>query len=603
MSRRHHAIAVAVTVGIACGSSPAHAWEPIDASRPVWRGAVPYALQSAGSADLGGFGPTEAEVRRGMDDWTRVACTSLTTRYDGSVSSLPRNGDGVSSIGWLESGWPYDSNAIGVTTPQFFRSIGEADMQMNGVNFTWTTESGRGSRVNAYSIVAHEGGHYYGLGHSSDGSAIMYFAYGGGIGTIGTDDQNGICALYPGSSSDCTTTGCPSGYECTGGMCTRVMGDGDTCSPCDSSSACSMGICLGYPDGNGYCGRTCASDADCGGDRCVRIDGAANQCIRVRGASPSCASGPAGCATDSDCSPTQRCNPATGACIDRGGGGDLGAACGGAADCSSGVCFSGTCSQSCNWLDPASCPSGYYCNGQATGTCNAGLCLPGAPGGGALGDPCGSATECSTLFCAEGTCSTPCIPGGASGCPDGTTCQMGVSADCGSCQRAAGLGDACLTNEECASRMCAAAGGMSFCTSFCDASRPCPSGFSCLPVDATTSVCAPDRGGLGAPCTSNEACASGICATFGSGPACTRTCDATNACPRDYECALTGDGVTSVCQRSIPTRSNLSGGCGRCAASATGARPLGWASLSLLGLLLAGRTSRRKRGAGARSER
>jgi hypothetical protein len=58
MSRRHHAIAVAVTVGIACGSSPAHAWEPIDASRPVWRGAVPYALQSAGSADLGGFGPT-----------------------------------------------------------------------------------------------------------------------------------------------------------------------------------------------------------------------------------------------------------------------------------------------------------------------------------------------------------------------------------------------------------------------------------------------------------------------------------------------------------------------------------------------------------------
>jgi MYXO-CTERM domain-containing protein len=61
--------------------------------------------------------------------------------------------------------------------------------------------------------------------------------------------------------------------------------------------------------------------------------------------------------------------------------------------------------------------------------------------------------------------------------------------------------------------------------------------------------------------------------------------------------------VTSVCQRSIPTRSNLSGGCGRCAASATGARPLGWASLSLLGLLLARRTSRRKRGAGARSER
>jgi hypothetical protein len=147
MSRRHAAVAVALSLGVVSASSLAHAWEPLDSSSPTWSGTVPYALQSAGSVDLGGFAPTEAEVRRGMDDWTRVACTSLTSSYEGPVSALPRNGDGVSSIGWLESGWPYDSNAIGVTTPQYFRSIAEADMQMNGVNFTWTTDSGRGSRA------------------------------------------------------------------------------------------------------------------------------------------------------------------------------------------------------------------------------------------------------------------------------------------------------------------------------------------------------------------------------------------------------------------------------------------------------------------------
>lgn len=597
MSRRTSLLTVALASGAVLGAtSLARAWEPLDSSRPVWTTTVPYELHSAGSVDLGGFAATEAEVRRGMDDWTLVACTSLSNSYGGSVSSLPRNGDGVSSIGWLESSWPYDSNAIGVTTPQYWRSITEADMQMNGVNFTWTTDAGRGSRVNTYSIVTHEGGHYYGLGHSSDASAIMYYAYGGGIGTIGSDDQNGICALYPGSGSDCTTTGCPSGYECTSGECVRMMGDGDTCSPCDSGASCSNGICLGYPDGNGYCGRNCTSSADCGGDTCVAIEGASNQCIRVSGSAPDCsAASSSGCRTDSDCGSTERCNPISRECVPRGAGGAIGAACGGSADCSSGVCFNGACSQSCNWLEPTSCPGGFYCNGQATGTCGSGLCLGGSAGGGALGDPCGAATDCQSLFCAEGVCSAPCIPGGVTSCPGGTTCQTGVTADCGSCQQAGALGDACMTNEDCSSRMCAAQAGSSFCTAFCDGTRPCPGGFACVTVDPTTSVCVPDLGGLGAPCASNDSCASGICATIGGESSCTRTCDATNACPRDYDCTLTSDGVTSVCQPHM--RSQVTSGCGRCAVGreASSARPLTCITLGLLGMWVARRRVRRKR--------
>jgi len=593
MSRSFAKLALAaITVSATGLTSVAQAWEPIDSSRPVWRTAAPYTLHSAGSADLG-FSTTEAEVRRGMDDWTRVACTSLRTTYGGTVSSLPRSGDGASGIGWIESGWPHDSNAIGVTSPRFWREIGEADMQMNGVNFTWITGSGRGGMVNTYSIVAHEGGHYYGLGHSDVSSAMMYFAYGGGIGSIGTDDQNGICALYPGSGSDCTTTGCPSGYECSGAMCVRIMGDGGICSPCTSGAECSSGACLGYPDGSGYCGAPCTTSADCGGDTCVGVSDGSRQCVRVRSGTPDCTAS-AGCRTNSDCGASEICNTATGACVARPAGGALGTACGAGTECSSGLCFNGACSESCNWLDPASCPGDFYCNGQVTGMCGAGLCVAGAPGGTPMGGACAANTECQSRFCAEGVCSTPCIPDGAIACPAGYSCQTGALEGCGSCQQASALGDACMINEDCSTRMCAVQGDTSFCTEFCDDTRPCPTGFACLSVDATTSVCAPERGGLGAPCTTNESCASGICATRADRAYCTRTCDEANACPRDYECVVTADGVTSVCEQ----RSRIQSTACRCAAPGRGpALPIATSTLVALALgwTFARRTRRDRR--------
>jgi MYXO-CTERM domain-containing protein len=103
----------------------------------------------------------------------------------------------------------------------------------------------------------------------------------------------------------------------------------------------------------------------------------------------------------------------------------------------------------------------------------------------------------------------------------------------------------------------------------------------------------PSRGGLGAPCTANADCAGNICASQNGSSTCTRTCDATNTCPRDYECVVTSDGVTSVCQER-PRTSVTGSGCGRCAAAAGSPRPLAWASLSVLGLLLAARRRARR---------
>lgn len=557
------------------------AWAPIDGSQPIWRMTVPYAMNNAGSADLGAT-TSETEVQRAMGDWTRVSCTSLRSTYGGSTGTRPSGGDGQSVIGWIESGWRYDGSAIGVTGPAWTTggsgpTIREADMELNGVNYRWITGSGRGSDVNTYSIVLHEGGHYYGLGHSSVSSATMYFAYSGGIDSLGPDDTNGICALYPGTGSDCTTTGCPTGQTCNAGVCEAVTGDGNTCSPCTDGSACTAGLCLGYPDGAGYCGTNCTSSATCGpGEMCVPITGAPSpQCVRFSGGNPSCAAAPTGCTSDAGCAATEMCNVATGACVPRPTTGTtpLGGVCTDSAECVTGLCFVGACSQNCNGLDVTSCPAGFYCNGQATGSCGGGVCQAGVAGGIALGGACATNTDCATLFCTAGTCSQPCIPGGAAACPGGYACQVGATAGCGSCLPERGaLGDPCARNEDCASGLCAMSGSLAFCTALCDpVGSTCPARYLCTNAGAV-SVCAPDGGTLGAACATDADCIGGICAHEGSRAYCTRICS-TDPCPVGFGCVDTSDGTTRVCR----PRTNASCGCR--AAGAGGEGSLGVALL------------------------
>ena len=524
---------------------PASAWEPIYPTRPVWRLPVPYSLHQAGSPDIGGFSGTEPEVRRGMDDWTTVSCTSLTTSYRGMTSSVPGSYEGVSVIGWIESGWRHGSSAIGVTGPRWGSNIIESDMEMNGVNFTWTTGSGSGSRVNAYSIVLHEGGHYYGLGHSNVRGSSMWPSYGGGIIGLGPDDNAGICALYPGSgSSDCTTTGCPSGQECVSGVCQTITGDGTNCSPCARSSECaSNAYCVGYPDGGGYCATTCRSDADCAGDRCVNTSGGP-LCVRFSGSTPSCTVAPSGCTNDSQCAPTEICSG--GDCVPRPAtGSPLGEACTADDGCRSGLCLAGVCTQSCDWLNTTSCPSGFYCDGDSSTSCSTGYCLRGTAGAGALGDSCTGDTECSSLFCDGGTCTTPCVPGGTVGCSAGYTCQVGTLTCRGACRRGRELGDSCEVNSDCASLACAMRGSDSFCTQACNDTTTCPDGFSCLAA-GDQSVCVPDAGGLDDACTTDADCLSGICTTEHGGSYCTRAC---GECPAGFECQAT-ETDAAVCVRT-----------------------------------------------------
>ena len=609
-ARIRTALAAAVVALALLVPGPAEAWTPITSSRPVWCDTAPYAL-GATSSDLG-ESATERETRAGMDEWTTVSCTSLTTRYAGRTSARAGASDGTSMIGWVESNWRHGGQAIGVTGPRWGGRgcIVEADMEMNGVNYTWTTDSGRGTRVNAFSIVLHEGGHYYGLGHSNDQNATMYFAYTGGIDSLNRDDQTGICTLYPGDGEppepECSQkSDCRTGEDCVQGMCQPEAGDGSVCSPCNTASDCGGGadFCLQYPTGGLYCGKLCSSQADCGGDRCVNVSGT-GQCIRVdpTTGSPSCTTAPTGCDNDSDCRSDEVCNMSTGACEPAPMGSGLGEPCEDNTGCASGLCLptpSGTvCSRSCDWLDVGSCPSGFYCDGDAVGACGTGACLAGAAGAGDLGDACDSDTDCASLYCATGVCATPCIPGGASGCPDGFRCQIGAGANCGACKQTGDVGDACDTNEDCTSRICAKreADGATFCTDVCAEDADCRPPLTCDSV-GDRRLCVPPKGDFprpgepGAPCRNAADCDSQLCAMDGDKTFCTNACTDDSACADGFRCQGTEDEGTRVC---APARRD--GGCCSVAAGAgPTARPTPWLLLVLAPLALAWRRKARAR--------
>jgi MYXO-CTERM domain-containing protein len=58
--------------------------------------------------------------------------------------------------------------------------------------------------ISLEAVVTHEAGHFLGLAHSGDMSAVMYAFYQPGAITLTDDDAAGICAVYPPSPSGCS---------------------------------------------------------------------------------------------------------------------------------------------------------------------------------------------------------------------------------------------------------------------------------------------------------------------------------------------------------------------------------------------------------------
>ena len=118
-------------------------------------------------------------------------------------------GDGASTVGWGDQ----PGSVLAVTCTLYssgspFNSAAEFDMQIDP-NWTWTT--GGSPTIDLQSVTTHEFGHALGLGHSGDGSAVMYQSY-----TQGTlkrmpqaDDIAGATAIYGATGGGSTPTNTP----------------------------------------------------------------------------------------------------------------------------------------------------------------------------------------------------------------------------------------------------------------------------------------------------------------------------------------------------------------------------------------------------------
>jgi hypothetical protein len=461
-------------------------------------------------------------------------------------------------------------------------------------------------------------------------------------GRVARLDLLGLC-MVAGFSISCSGRShvkiggaCSRNESCTTGVCLRearqgeqALWQGGYCSGNCERNACPSGTCLRLEDGRSYCVSSCQGNQECrSGYVCATSVGA---CL------PDCRLG-------WSCGSTLTCNANTGTCDPpQVTTGPIGAPCTWNEECSSGLCTpeqgtsgptywsGGSCTLDCT---KASCPSGStcvtyesgsaFCSASCTSASNCrsgyvcatsvGACLPDCR----LGWSCGSTLTCNKD---TGTCDPPQVTTGPIGAPctwneecasglctpeqgaSGPTYWSGGSCTLDCTKASCPSGSTCVTYES----------GSAFCSASCTSASNCRSGYvcatsvgACLPdcrlgwscgstltCNKDTGTCDPPQittGPIGAPCSWNEECASGLCTpeqgasgtTYWSGGSCTLDCTKTS-CPSGATC-VTYESGSAFCSASCTSASDCRSGY-VCATSVGACLPdcrLGWSCGSTL---------------------
>lgn len=224
---------------------------------------------------------------------------------------------------------------------------------------------------------------------------------------------------------------------------------------------------------------------------------------------------------------------------------------------------------------------GLSCNlgGASDPHTDCGACIPITQqmGPQALGGPCTTDAECSSMHCtaAGHYCSEPCTM--ESDCPSAWHCNGAFCAPGG----LSGLGGGCSVPGDCLPEAPDCVEGA--CSTPCTmGTTDCGAGFECYST-AMGDHCLHEGNPLGGACTGPGDCRSNICLSNGT---CSLICD-TNACPSGFHCIDAGGTHVCIAGSDAPPASN----CGCTIAGMRGSPTAGLAMLALLGLVV----SRRRR--------
>lgn len=129
--------------------------------------------------------------------------TGASTGETGSCGTAVQR-DGVNTVKFVDF---LPTGTLGQTCTVWSVSAGagaplvEFDMELSSTVQWSTEETTPGNRYDLWSTVLHEVGHAAGLGHTKDGTAVMYASLKAGTQkrTLTPDDREGLLAAYPGA--------------------------------------------------------------------------------------------------------------------------------------------------------------------------------------------------------------------------------------------------------------------------------------------------------------------------------------------------------------------------------------------------------------------
>ncbi len=222
---------------------------------------ISYATNRLGTQDLDPE-DTRAVIRKTFQAWSDVECP------DGTVAKMTfqeldpipckrsqynKTGSNVNVVLFQDDDWKYRGidGTLAKTSVTYNDATGEiydADIEVNTANNTVTiTDDPNEVQYDLQAILTHEVGHFIGIAHSPDPSAVMFASYSPGSVSqreLHPDDIDAVCGIYP-SSLDVTCDTEPRGGfgpRCdppeTGGICS-VQPGGST-----SGASASYGVAL-----------------------------------------------------------------------------------------------------------------------------------------------------------------------------------------------------------------------------------------------------------------------------------------------------------------------------------------------------------------------
>lgn len=126
-----------------------------------------------------------------------------------------------------DTAWPYDDpvNTLALTTVTYGVDDGrifEAYTEVNSAQHHLSTggAADSGAAFDLQTILTHEAGHFLGVAHADNTTAVMYAYYQQGLITLTADDVDAICAAYPppqpAKGCSCAVAGAPSGTAARG---------------------------------------------------------------------------------------------------------------------------------------------------------------------------------------------------------------------------------------------------------------------------------------------------------------------------------------------------------------------------------------------------